>query len=146
MYQVKDAMNRYVVSICPDATLEAAIELLLNHDISGMPVIDKNGRLHGIITQFQLLEVVYDPQRKKARIEQCMTRDVLTIDENAMLGAAANLFVVHRIRRLPVMRGDKVVGIISRKDLLQYCLQTGEELDSFFTKLKQTVSSEVLPA
>lgn len=145
MYQVKDAMNCDVVSVCPDETLEKAIELLLNNDISGMPVIDKNGRLHGIITQFQLLEVVYDPQRKKARIDQCMTRDVLTIDENAMLGAAANLFVVHRIRRLPVMRGKKVVGIISRKDLLQYCLQTGEELNSFFSKLKQTSSSEVLP-
>jgi len=145
MYQVKNAMNRFVISIRPDATLAEAIHLLLDHDISGAPVIDSKGRLCGIITQFQLLEVVYDPNRKHARVEECMTRDVLTIDENAMLGGAANMFVVHRIRRLPVMRGGSVVGIISRKDLLRYCIETGQELEAFFSKLKQTHTADVMP-
>jgi CBS domain-containing protein len=145
MYQVKNAMSRDVISIRPEATLGAAIQLLLDNDISGAPVIDAKGRLRGIITQFQLLEVVYDPNRKNASVEECMTRDVLTIDEDAMLGQAANLFIVHRIRRLPVMRGSEVVGIISRKDLLRYSIATGEELDAFFSKLKQSHSTEILP-
>jgi len=144
MYQVKNAMSRYVVSIRPEATLAEAIQLLLDHDITGAPVIDGDGRLLGIITQFQLLEVVYDPMRKNARVEEFMTRNVLTIDEDAMLGAAANLFIVHRIRRLPVMRADKVIGVISRKDLLRYCVETGQEIDDFFAKLKQTQSAEVI--
>jgi CBS domain-containing protein len=144
MYQVKNAMSRKVLSIRPEATLAEAIQLLLDHDITGAPVIDGAGRLRGIITQFQLLEVVYDPTRKHARVEECMTRNVLTIGENAMLGAAANLFIVHRIRRLPVMRGDSVIGVISRKDLLRYFAETGEEIDDFFAKLKQTQSAEVV--
>ena len=84
MYQVKDAMNRNVISICPEATVEEAIHLLLDHSISGAPVIDDEGELCGIVTQFQLLEVMYDPNVKNTRIRDCMTRGVFTIDEDAM--------------------------------------------------------------
>ena len=125
MYQVKDAMNRNVISICPEATVEEAIHLLLDHSISGAPVIDDEGELCGIVTQFQLLEVMYDPNVKNTRIRDCMTRGVFTIDEDALLGKAANLLVIHRIRRIPVVKGRRVVGIISRRDLLQYFVDTG---------------------
>jgi CBS domain-containing protein len=145
MFQVKDAMNRFVVSLRPDATIEEAIHSLLDHDISGAPVIDEAGRLRGIISQFQLMEVLYDPTLKHALIQECMTRDVLTIDENSLLGAAANMFVVHRIRRIPVVRGTLVVGIISRRDLLRYFVETGEEIEEFFAKLKLTRAAEAIP-
>jgi len=144
VYQVKDAMNRDVVAICPQATVEDAIHLLLEHDISGAPVIDERGRLCGIITQFQLMEVLYDPKVKKAKVQEYMTRDVFTIEEDALLGTAANLFIVHRIRRIPVIRNGAVVGIISRRDLLRYFAETGEEIEAFFAKLKGTQANEAL--
>lgn len=144
MYQVKDAMSRDVISVTPDATIEEAIHLFLDRNISGAPVIDLSGRLRGIITQFQLLEVLYDPNVKDHRIEECMTRNVFTIEEDALLGTAANLLVVHRIQRIPVVRNGSVVGIISRRDLLRYFAETGEEIVAFFAKLKGTHSSEAL--
>lgn len=144
MYQVKDAMKGRVVSIRPEATVEEAIHLLLERNISGAPVIDQRGQLCGIITQFQLLEVLYDPNVKNSRIEECMTRDVFTIEEDALLGTAANLFVVHRIRRIPVVRQGTVVGMISRSDLLRYFVETGEEIAEFFTKLKLAHAREAL--
>src|SRR4051812_4496483 len=144
MYKVKNAMNRKVISISPDATVEEAIHLLLDHSISGAPVIDDEGELCGIITQFQLLEVMYDPNVKNTRIRDCMTRGVFTIDEDALLGKAANLLVIHRIRRIPVVKGRRVVGIISRRDLLQYFVDTGEEIQAFFSKLKQTSAHQAL--
>jgi len=144
MYQVKDAMNRDVVAICPNATVEDAIHLLLEHDISGAPVIGESGRLCGIITQFQLMEVLYDPNVKNAKIQEYMTRDVFTIEEDALLGTAANLFIVHRIRRIPVVRDGAVVGIISRRDLLRYFVETGEEIEAFFSKLKRSQTTETL--
>src|SRR4029453_19679462 len=110
MYQVKDAMNDCLLSIPPDATLEDAIHVLLDHGISGAPVIDDHGRLCGIITQFQLLEVLYDPNIKNHCVKDCMTRDVLTIEDSALLGAAASMFVVHRIRGIPVIRAGVVEG------------------------------------
>ena len=140
MYQVKDAMNDCLISIQPEATLEEAIHVLLDHGISGAPVIDDRGRLCGIITQFQLLEVLYDPDIRNHCVKDCMTRNVLTIEDSALLGAAASMFVVHRIRRIPVVRDGVVAGIISRSDLLRYFVKTGEQLDSFFANLRKTTA------
>ena len=136
MYQVKDAMNSQVVSVRPETTVEEAIQLFLKHSISGAPVIDDRGCLCGIITEFQLLEVLYDPHFKNTSIEGCMTRSVYTIDEDALLGAAASLLIAHRIHRIPVVRGKRVVGILSRRDLLRYFSETGAEITEFFSRLK----------
>jgi CBS domain-containing protein len=144
MYQVKDAMNDQVISIRPQATVEEAIHLLLDRNISGAPVIDERGRLCGIITQFQLMEVLYDPNVKHSKIQECMTRDVFTIEEDALLGTAANLLIVHRIQRIPVLRGGVVVGTISRRDLLRYFAETGEEIEAFFSKLRSTQATDAL--
>jgi CBS domain-containing protein len=144
MYQVKDAMNPNVVSLGPDATIEEAIRLLLKHNISGAPVLDDDGFLCGIITQFQLLEVLYDPDVKSAKVGDHMTRNVFTIEEGSLLGMAANLLIVQRIHRIPVVRGRFVVGILSRGDLLRYFAETGEEIDEFFAKLKRTAGPELL--
>lgn len=146
MYQVKDAMTRRVISIAPEATLEEAIRLLLKHNITGAPVLDDRGRLCGIITQFQLLEVLYEPTVKNSKVAECMTRDVITVEEDALLGTATNLFVLHRIHRIPVVRGREVVGMLSRQDLLRYFTETGEELEAFFAKLKETPAAEALTA
>ena len=143
MYQVKDAMTPQVVSIRPEATVEEAIHILLDNKVSGAPVLDGKGQLIGVISQFQLLEVMYDPKLKDSLVSNFMTRNVVTIEENALLGCAANLFVVHRIHRLPVMRAGKVVGVISRSDLLRYFARTGEKIEAFFNKLKGTQGTPI---
>jgi CBS domain-containing protein len=141
MYQVKDVMKPRVISIRPETTIEEAIQTLLTNDVSGVPVIDSNGELRGIISEFQLLEVVYDPQLKSAPVSEFMTQDVLTVEETALLATVANLFIVHRIRRVPVMRNGRVVGIVSRRDLLRYIVQTGSKIDHFFDELKGCLAS-----
>ncbi|HEX5104977.1 MAG TPA: CBS domain-containing protein [Pirellulaceae bacterium] len=145
MYQVKDAMCGKVVSILPEASVEDAIHTLLNNKISGAPVIDAAGRLCGIISQFQLLEIMYDPQIRTQSVKQFMTRDVVTVEESAFLGTAANLLVLHRIHRLPVVNGGRVVGIISRSDLLKYFVATGEEIEAFFDTLKSAGANAAEP-
>ena len=144
MYQVKDAMSSEVVSIRPDVTIEAAIRILLEHNVSGAPVMD-DGRLYGIISQFQMLEVIYDPAVKDLRVQDLMTSNVLSVEESDLLGTAANMLIVHRIHRLPVMRGRKVVGIISRSDLLRYIIKSGEKIDAFFEKLKTASTTATEP-
>ncbi len=146
MYQAKDTMNTKVISIRPEATIEEAILMLLKHDVSGLPVIDEKGQLCGIISEFQLLEVVYDPNLKAAQVQGFMTREVFTIDESTLLASVANLFIVHRIRRVPVVRDGKVVGIVSRRDLLRYIVETGSKIENFFDELKSCTASNLLAA
>ena len=137
MYQAADVMSKRVITVSSSATVEDAIRTLVDNCISGAPVVDGDGELVGIITEFQLLEVVYDPDVKADRVEELITRDVLTVDESALLSRIAGLMISHRIRRLPVVRGKKVVGIIARRDLLRYMLEKGESLDQFFDEMRE---------
>jgi CBS domain-containing protein len=140
MYEVKDAFTPRVISINPDATIEEALNILIEHDVSGAPVIDKNDWLCGIISQFQLLELAFDPALRSGRVRDFMTKDVVRVKETTLLATVANLFMVRRIRRLPVMRNGKVIGIISRGDLLKYFAKSGEQLEPFIEKLRREKS------
>jgi CBS domain-containing protein len=131
MYQAKDVMTTKVVSISPEASVADAVQVLIDGHISGVPVIDGQGRLVGIISEFQLLEMVFDPRIKSAPVGDLMTRDPLTVAETTSLSDVASLFVLHRIRRLPVLRDDRVVGVIARRDLLKYMLREGEAVGTY---------------
>lgn len=118
MCRAGDVMNKNVVAICPDATVEEAIHSLLEHHVSGVPIVDEQGCLVGIISEFQLLEAIYRPEVKQERVRDLMTKDVITVAEDATLSEVANMLLLHRIRRVPVVRDGKLVGIIARRDLL----------------------------
>jgi CBS domain-containing protein len=144
MYQAKDTMRTRVISVRPEATIEEAIRTLLESNASGAPVIDDAGRLVGIISEYQLLEVFYDPKLKSSPVSEFMTKDVITVDETALLATVANLFIVHRIHRVPVVREGRVVGIVSRRDLLRYILESGPRIDNFFDELKGCTTGNLL--
>jgi len=129
MPTAEQVMQRNVVSLLPTATVEQAIRLLRELGFSGAPVVDRNGTLVGIISEFALLEVVYDPSIRTAPLSRFMTRDVLTVDEDTPLSDIATLFVRHRIRRVPVVRDGRLVGVVSRPDLLIHVLEAGEEVE-----------------
>ena len=119
MRRARDVMNTDVVAICADATVEQAIRSLLEHNVSGAPLVDEQGGLVGIVSEFQLLEAIYRPEVKQEQVRNLMTKDVITVAEDATLSEVANLLLLHRIRRVPVVRDGKMVGVISRRDLLR---------------------------
>lgn len=124
MSQAQDVMSRKIVAVSADATVEDAIRSLLEHHVSGAPIVDEQGCLVGIISEFQLLEAVYTPEIKQQRVSDLMTKDVVTVTEDASLSEITNMLLLHRIRRVPVVRDRKVVGIIARRDLLRYVVDT----------------------
>ncbi len=118
-----DVVTKSLVTLMPDTTAEEAIEILLKHKISGAPVVDSDGKLVGIVSEYQLLAVIYDEEFKNQPIKELMTKEVLTVDEQTLLTEIANLFIVHRIRRLPVLREGELVGQISRRDIIRFAIQ-----------------------
>jgi CBS domain-containing protein len=112
-------MTPDLVTVGPDASIEAAIETLLSKEISGLPVVDETGRLVGVITEFALLAVAYDQRVKNHTVSQHMTRDVITVDVNDPLSRVADVCIVHRVRRVPVMQNGRLVGLIARRDVLR---------------------------
>ena len=140
--KAKDVMTRRVISVAPDASIGEALRLMLANQISGLPVVDESGRLVGIVTEGDFLrrsETGTERRRPRwlefllgpgmiasdyvhshaRRVDQVMTSDVQTVTEEAQLGDIVTLMEKHRIKRLPVVRGDEVVGIVSRANLLR---------------------------
>ncbi|MDO8878365.1 MAG: CBS domain-containing protein [Pseudolabrys sp.] len=137
-----DVMTRKVISVDPDSTVLQAARLMLQHRISGLPVLDKNGKLLGVLSEGDFLrrrETMTERQRSRwleflmgpgtiateythshgNKVAEVMTTDVRTVDENASLEEIVELMENHRIKRVPVMSGSILVGIVTRSNLMR---------------------------
>jgi CBS domain-containing protein len=139
---VADVMTRNCVTIAPEATVEEAVNLMLSRQISGVFVVDKGGDLVGVLTEGDLLRrdelgterhrpwwlrLLASPARQAQDFTQAngrhvrdvMTEDVLSIAQDAHLEDVVATMEKHRIKRLPVTADGRVVGVVSRSDLLR---------------------------
>jgi CBS domain-containing protein len=122
--RVVDLMTSDVITASPDTPIKAAARLMVRNKVSGLPVVDENTRVVGIITEADFLrlevarEEAEDPQPVE-RVEQVMHRSVLTINPDATVTEAARIMVVNDVNRLPVTdTNGKSLGIISRLDVV----------------------------
>lgn len=122
----KDVMSDGVMSVTADATVFEAAVLLVNTHVSAMPVVDKDGFMVGLVSEADLLARAIAGQAKGAadssrtqRVIDVMTKNVIAVDEDTPLEDIADLMTRHKIKRVPVLRGKSVVGIVSRVDLLR---------------------------
>jgi CBS domain-containing protein len=141
--KAKDIMTTPVVTITPDTTVREIAALLLERRISAVPVIE-DGRLVGLVSEGDLLrrhEIGTDRDRPTgswwlrlirgdrspaeyvkshaARARDVMTRDVITVDEDTPIAEIAAVLEARRIKRVPVLRGEQPVGVVSRANLIQ---------------------------
>jgi predicted transcriptional regulator len=115
-------MTKRVVTLCPEDSAEQAIDALVNERISGAPVVDAEGRLLGVLTEYHLLKIASFPSVQDMTVGELMTKAVWVISEDATIAHAAELLARHRIRRLPVVDRGRVVGVISRRDVIRHLL------------------------
>lgn len=146
--QARDVMTRKVVSVAPETPVADIARLLAERHISGVPVLDAEGELLGIVSEGDLmrrletgeggrrswwLDLLTSPEGRAERYvkmhgrtaRDVMTARPLTVAEDAPLAAIARLLEEHHIKRVPVVEAGKVVGIVSRADLLR-ALATSE--------------------
>lgn len=138
---VADVMSKALVTVMPGHSVKHAAQIMLDHHVSGLPVVDGDGRLVGILTEGDLLRrvefgltdgrlhwrdinsadgVARDYVKSHSwRVSDVMSTPVATIGENASLTEAAVIFGTRGIKRLPVVRDGQLVGIVSRADLLR---------------------------
>ncbi len=119
MLTARAIMTEDIVTINPESSIKDAIELMLMQRISGLPVCDNDGHLVGVITEYALLAIAYDHKIQCDTVAQHMTTEVLSIDIDDPISKAADLCIVHRVRRVPVMHEGRLAGLISRRDVLK---------------------------
>ena len=125
MLTARDIMTEDLVTIRPTATVREAVEMLLSREISGLPVVDDGDRLVGIITEFALMAVAYDKKVLDEPVSQHMTTELLTVDVKDSVRKVADLCVVHRVRRVPVLKDGRLVGLVARRDVLRAMFESG---------------------
>lgn len=144
---IKDIMTKDVITVKEEDNVEKCANLLIEHDLSGLPVLDNNGKVKGIVTEGDLirraarmkgpatLEVLggifylESPKHFSKEIKrilgttagEVMTRDVITVKGYSEIEAAATLLVEKKIKRLPVVdEKGNILGIVSRKDIMNH--------------------------
>ena len=128
MTVIRDIMTKRVVAVHPETTLAEAVQLLTEHHIGGVPVVSADGALVGVVSELALIDVVFEPDVKHAPVSQYMAQDVQFVAPDEPLSRAAQLFALYSFRRLPVVERGKLVGVVSRRDLMNHALRTNELL------------------
>lgn len=116
---VRDLMNSAVVSITPEESAALAARLLSRHDLGSLPVCGQNGRLVGIVTDRDIITrcVAAGEDPSRVPVQDIMSRVPVTIAPGDDIHAAARQMAARQVRRLPVVEGGKVVGMVSLGDL-----------------------------
>jgi CBS domain-containing protein len=146
--KAKEMMEKEVITVKEDTTIQEIAKILIEHKISGVPVVNSEGSLVGIVTEGDLLHKETSPRLpnfvnilgaiiyyngveryheefKKLMAGQAieiMTDSVVTVSEDVDIDEVARLMIKHSIKRIPVIKGDKIVGIISRSDIIKILL------------------------
>jgi acetoin utilization protein AcuB len=123
-------MSKPPITVHDTVGVEEALRLMDSEDVRRLPVVDKHGRMVGIVSELDLLKVSPSPATSlsvfeipyllaKIKMKDVMTEDVVTVTEDTPLEEAARVMADNKIGGLPVMRGDKVVGMITETDLFK---------------------------
>ena len=144
-------MTRSVITTSPDTTILEAAKTMLQHHVSGLPVVDAAGKLVGIVSEGDFIRrSEIGTQRKRGRwlkfllgagvaatdyvhehgrkVSEVMTTDPITVVEDATLEQIVTSMETNGVKRLPVMGGDRLVGIVSRANLLQAVASLAREI------------------
>jgi CBS domain-containing protein len=121
-------MNQRIAAVRPEMTVAETIDFLTQHHIGGAPVVDAEGKLVGMISELVLIDVVFDEAIQYSPISKFMTVEVQVVHPNDPLSRAAQLFALYAFRRLPVVEDGKLIGILTRRDLMNHSLRTGKTL------------------
>lgn len=126
MSEITSIMSTHLVTVTKKNTILEAIDLLVKHNITGLPVVDRKMRLVGVVSEKDVLTLVYclktktyDSTKMSQTVENVMTTEVISFDINDRLSDICKCLMESDFRRVPILSDGKLAGIISRKDLLQ---------------------------
>jgi len=128
MLEAKDVMTKQVICIRKETPIFEAIELMVENSVTGIPVVEEDMTLIGILSEQDVLGLFHTDQDEKTRtVEDFMTQPAIHFEQNELLLDVCYCLRNNSIRRIPVTSNGKVVGVISRSDILECILQLSKE-------------------
>ena len=125
--KVKEVMTANVATVGPDASLKKVAAILADLHISGLPVVDEDGHVLGVVSEGDIVQKEANGRPGRTAGE-AMTSPAVTIEADRPVTQAASLMVENSVNRLPVLAGGKLAGIVSRADLVRAFLRYDEQI------------------
>jgi CBS domain-containing protein len=119
MVKANEVMSGSVLTATPDMTLGDVIKLLVKNNVTGLPVVDDDMNLLGVVTEKDVLKVLYNKEKRKS-VRDLMSKNVVSFDENEDLIKIFKCLVENSFRRVPITSAGKLVGVISRSDIIKF--------------------------
>ena len=116
MKTIRDVMQAEPISVRPGDSLHRALELLVENEISGLPVVDDAGRLVGVLSEKDVLKIFYEPELET--VESLMSPDPVAVPVDGELVDVVDRLMANDFRRVFVHEDDRPVGLVSRADLM----------------------------
>ncbi|HEX9035952.1 MAG TPA: CBS domain-containing protein [Ktedonobacterales bacterium] len=111
--RARDIMTQSVVTIGPEESIHDVARLLSDYHISGAPVVSTTGHMIGLVTEADLIS------KEGKKVADIMTTRVMTAQEDTPVEQIAQILTSNRFKRLPIVRGDRLVGVVSRADIVR---------------------------
>ena len=118
-----DIMTKNVITVKKDMLLTDVIALLLRWHISALPVVDDEGKMVGIISEIDLMNLTFDGNAADTTVEEVMVTDIVSFSPVTELADLVQAFSKRHLRRVPIVEKGKVCGIVSRRDILREMLR-----------------------
>jgi CBS domain-containing protein len=125
--KARDVMTPNPVTVRPDSPLTEAVRLLMDYQISGLPVVDGEKRLVGMITEKDMLRILYEQPGSLRSVADLMSTRVRCFESDDPLENVVDCLMANHFRRVPVLEHGILVGLISRADLMGTILDVAEE-------------------
>ncbi len=123
MFEAQTIMNTNVISVKKDTPIYDAIRLLVDNNITGLPVVNDDMTLCGIISEKDVLRLLYEIEDKQDTVESFMTPSPIVFKETDTIMDICNCLINNHFRRVPIVRDGKLAGIVSRKDIIKFILE-----------------------
>ena len=123
MFKAKTVMKTDVISVKKDTEIYEAIRIMVENNVTGLPVVNDDGTLAGVVTEKDVLRLLYDAEDRQGKVEDFMTTNVVAFEQDDSLIEITESFIQNHFRRVPIVDKGKLVGIISRKDIIAYILK-----------------------
>jgi CBS domain-containing protein len=125
MLTAKHIMNKDVITVKKDTPIFQSMELMVKHRITGIPVVEDDMSVVGMISEKDLLHLFHNPEDLEEKtVKDCMTQPAICFDENESMSDVCNLLAKQIFRRVPITSEGKLVGIISRADIIEHIVKT----------------------
>jgi len=138
MLKAKDIMTEHVIGVSENTPIFEAVELMATNKVTGIPVVNDDLALVGILSEKDILRLFHTHEKEIEKpVSDFMTQPAIYFDENESLPDVCDCLVNNSFRRVPVTSKGKVVGIISRRDLIKHILQLKKDTSALAVEVSK---------